>query len=147
MKTPGHAATALQALEELRLEEDAAHQAAIRAGQVVALKDALHKLRSITYDCKIDWEGILGKIIGKIPARLFCKTFVGLIRINNKVRQEVTKNLIESIQEEVDIVPSLDEFTELSSNIRNLATNADRLEARIKKLKSQVFDENKQDKQ
>jgi len=59
MKTPGHAATALQALEELRLEEDAAHQAAIRAGQVVALKDALHKLRSITYDCKIDWEGIL----------------------------------------------------------------------------------------
>ena len=59
MKTPGHAATALQALEELRLEEDAAHQAAIRAGQVVALKDVLHKLRSITYNCKVDWEGIL----------------------------------------------------------------------------------------
>ena len=87
------------------------------------------------------------KIIGKIPARLFCKTFIGLIRINNKVRQEVTKNLIESIQEEVDIVPSLDEFTELSSNIRNLATNADRLEARIKKLKSQVVGDNKQNKQ
>ena len=55
--------------------------------------------------------------------------------------------MIESIQEEVDIVPSLDEFTELSSNIRNLATNADRLEARIKKLKSQVVCENKQNKQ
>ena len=107
----------------------------------------LQKLGDIGKSLDIDWEGILGKIIGKIPARLFCKTFIGLIRINNKVRQEVTKNLIESIQEEVDIVPSLDEFTELSSNIRNLATNADRLEARIKKLKSQIVGENTQNKQ
>ena len=55
--------------------------------------------------------------------------------------------MIESIQEEVDIVPSLNEFTELSSNIRNLATNTDRLEARIKKLKSLVAGENKQNTQ
>ena len=107
----------------------------------------LQKLGDIGKSLDIDWEAILGKIIGKIPARLFCKTFIGLIRVNNKVRQEVTKNMIESIQEEVNIVPSLDEFTELSSNIRNLATNADRLEARIKKLKAQVVGENKQNKQ
>ena len=107
----------------------------------------LQKLGDIGKSLDIDWEGILGKIIGKIPARLFCKTFIGLIRVNNKVSKEITKNMIESIQEEVNIVPSLDEFTELSSNIRNLATNADRLEARIKKLKAQVVGKNTKHKQ
>eukprot|EP00945_MAST-04E_sp_MAST-4E-sp1_P004783 g4783.t1 len=54
-----HAATALQALEELRMEEDEELQALKRAAEIVAVKDCLLKLRDITYSTRIDWDSIL----------------------------------------------------------------------------------------
>ena len=54
-----HAATVLQALEELRMEEDEELQSRKRAAQIVAVKDCLLKLREITYATRIDWESLL----------------------------------------------------------------------------------------
>ena len=50
------AATALAALEKLRLEEQMELLEAQRAEELGSLKVALEKLRSITYKNNIDWR-------------------------------------------------------------------------------------------
>ena len=55
-KMDKQAATALAALEKLRLEEEMELLEAQRAGEVGSLKVALEKLRIITYKQKFDWK-------------------------------------------------------------------------------------------
>ena len=53
------AATALAALEKLRLEEQMELLEVQRAEEIGSLKVALEKLRSITYENNIDWRETL----------------------------------------------------------------------------------------
>ena len=53
------AATALAALEKLRLEEQMELLEVQRAEEIGSLKVALEKLRSITYQNNIDWRETL----------------------------------------------------------------------------------------
>ena len=53
--------------------------------------DTLKKISDIAQSLEIDWEGILGNLIGKIPARILYKTLSEIIRINNETQQRLTK--------------------------------------------------------
>ena len=53
--------------------------------------DTLKKISDIAQSLEIDWEGILGNLIGKIPARILYKTLGEIIRINNETQQRLTK--------------------------------------------------------
>ena len=100
--------------------------------------DTLKKISDIAQSLEIDWEGILGNLIGKIPARILYKTLGEIIRINNETQQRLTKNIVNSLRDEFDITPTHEEFLEFSSKVRNISTTVDRLEAKLKKLEANL---------
>ena len=100
--------------------------------------DTLKKISDIAQSLEIDWEGILGNLIGKIPARILYKTLSEIIRINNETQQRLTKNIVNSLRDEFDITPTHEEFLEFSSKVRNVSTTVDRLEAKLKKLEANL---------
>ena len=100
--------------------------------------DTLKKISDIAKSLEIDWEGILGNLIGKIPARILYKTLGEIIRINNETQQRLTKNIVNSLRDEFDITPTHEEFLEFSSKVRNISTTVDRLEAKLKKLEANL---------
>ena len=53
--------------------------------------DTLKKISDIAQSLEIDWEGILGSLIGKIPARILYKTLGEIIRINKKLNRGLQK--------------------------------------------------------
>ena len=100
--------------------------------------DTLKKISDIAQSLEIDWEGILGNLIGKIPARILYKTLSEIIRINNETQQRLTKNIVNSLRDEFDITPTHEEFLEFSSKVRNVSATVDRLEAKLKKLEANL---------
>ena len=101
-------------------------------------KRQLKKISDIAQSLEIDWEGILGNLIGKIPARILYKTLSEIIRINNETQQRLTKNIVNSLRDEFDITPTHEEFLEFSSKVRNVSTTVDRLEAKLEKLEADL---------
>ena len=100
--------------------------------------ETLHKLHKILSQLDIDWEGALADIIGNIPAYMIGSALRKSADIAKQNKQRVTSALTEVAQEELQIVPSRNGFEQFKKEVREMASDTDRLMARANLLRQQI---------
>jgi ubiquinone biosynthesis accessory factor UbiJ len=85
----------------------------------------------------IDWEEVLAQAIGDIPAHQLGRLFRGSRDWLIKTHASLRSDLGEYLQEEVRILPSRNEIEAFMDDVGSLRSDADRLEARLKRLEDQ----------
>ena len=94
---------------------------------------ALLQLSRVLSRLEIDWEEILGSLIGEIPARLF---FLGLERFQQVAPdiQEKTKEVSANFLSETAGMATADEAADIRERLRQLQYRLDRVQAKLNKL-------------
>jgi ubiquinone biosynthesis protein UbiJ len=100
--------------------------------------ETLHKLHKILSQLDIDWEGALADIIGDVPAYMIGSALRKSADIAKQNKQRVTSALTEAAQEELQIVPSRNGFEQFKKEVREMASDTDRLMARANLLRQQI---------
>ena len=100
--------------------------------------ETLHKLHKILSQLDIDWEGALADIIGDIPAYMIGSALRKSADIAKQNKQRVASALTEVAQEELQIVPSRNGFEQFKKEVREMASDTDRLMARANLLRQQI---------
>jgi ubiquinone biosynthesis protein UbiJ len=100
--------------------------------------ETLHKLHKILSQLDIDWEGALADIIGDVPAYMIGSALRKSADIAKQNKQRVTSALTEVAQEELQIVPSRNGFEQFKKEVREMASDTDRLMARANLLRQQI---------
>ena len=100
--------------------------------------ETLHKLHKILSQLDIDWEGALADIIGDVPAYMIGSAWRKSADIAKQNKQRVTSALTEVAQEELQIVPSRNGFEQFKKEVREMASDTDRLMARANLLRQQI---------
>jgi ubiquinone biosynthesis protein UbiJ len=100
--------------------------------------ETLHKLHKILSQLNIDWEGALADIIGDVPAHMVGSALRKSSDIAQQNKQRVTSALTEVAQEELQIVPSRNGFEQFKKEVRGMASDTDRLMAKVSLLGQQI---------
>ncbi len=100
--------------------------------------ETLHKLHKILSQLDIDWEGALADIIGDVPAYMIGSALRKSADIAKQNKQRVASALTEVAQEELQIVPSRNGFEQFKKEVREMASDTDRLMARANLLRQQI---------
>ena len=100
--------------------------------------ETLHKLHKILSQLNIDWEGALADIIGDVPAHMVGTALRKSAEIAQQNKQRVTTALTEVAQEELQIVPSRNGFEQFKKEVRGMASDTDRLMAKVSLLGQQI---------
>ena len=100
--------------------------------------ETLHKLHKILSQLDIDWEGAMADIIGDIPACMIGSALRKSADIAKQNKQRVASALTEVAQEELQIVPSRNGFEQFKKEVREMASDTDRLMARANLLRQQI---------
>lgn len=102
--------------------------------QVVELFDAL----------QIDWEEYLSHLVGDIPAYHAGNYLRKMKNWLGHADDSLTQNINEFVHEETNWLPSREALQDFFTDIDTLHTNVDRIEARIKKLSTQLIGDQSQ---
>lgn len=94
----------------------------------------LQQLNNVLGQLDIDWEAALADVLGDIPAHALGSAVRAAARSFSENSRRLSETAIEVAQEEWRITPSMPEFEELSAQIRLLAGDVERLEARVARL-------------
>lgn len=113
--------TALFRQQEITLSGDG-----VRAQQIQGF------MSSVT----IDWEGILATVVGDVSANLIGSSLRHSFTLGKTISQSFINDLEEFIKYEVRLIPSKATAQKQFEAIDQLRLATDRLEARIKKIKS-----------
>ena len=100
--------------------------------------ETLHKLYKILSQLDIDWEGALADIIGDVPAHMIGSALRKSADIAKQNKQRVASALTEVAQEELQIVPSRNGFEQFKKEVREMASDTDRLMAKANLLRQQI---------
>ncbi len=100
--------------------------------------ETLHKLHKILSQLNIDWEGALADIIGDVPAHMVGSALRKSAEIAQQNKQRITTALTEVAQEELQIVPSRNGFEQFKKEVRGMASDTDRLMAKVSLLGQQI---------
>lgn len=91
---------------------------------------------------EIDWEEYLSRLTGDVSAHQFGRVVRGLKKWTRQVRETLLQDVNEYIHEEINLSPPREALEDFFSDIDTTRMDADRLEARIKKLWENVGGEN-----
>ncbi|MES9972789.1 MAG: SCP2 sterol-binding domain-containing protein [Candidatus Thiodiazotropha sp.] len=94
-------------------------------------------------DLDIDWEEQLSRVTGDIAAHEIGKLVKSAISWGRSVNRTTEQNLQEYLQEELRLLPSRHEISTFLDEIDRLRDDADRLEARVQRLKQHLDDKDK----
>lgn len=86
-------------------------------------------------EMEIDWEEYASKIVGDVSAHQLGRIMRGFGDTLNRFSESVTQNVNEYIHEEALIVPPPEALQDFFHDIDALRMDADRLEARVKRLR------------
>lgn len=100
--------------------------------------ETLHKLQKILSQLNIDWEGALADIIGDVPAHMVGSALRKSAEIAQQNKQRVTTALTEVAQEELQLIPSQNAFAQFKQEVRKMASDTDRIKARITALGEKI---------
>jgi ubiquinone biosynthesis protein UbiJ len=100
--------------------------------------ETLHKLQKILPQLNIDWEGALADIIGDVPAHMVGSALRKSAEIAQQNKQRVTTALTEFAQEELQLIPSQNAFAQFKQEVRKMASDTDRIKARITALGEKI---------
>lgn len=100
--------------------------------------ETLHKLHKILSQLNIDWDGALADLVGDVPAHIIGSAVRKSKQIHKQTLQRATSALSEVAKEELEIIPSQNAFVQFKQEVRQMASDTDRLMARISALSDKI---------
>ncbi|MDG2018782.1 MAG: SCP2 sterol-binding domain-containing protein [Porticoccaceae bacterium] len=100
--------------------------------------ETLHRLHKILSQLNIDWEGALADLVGDIPAHVIALAVRKSAKISKQSLQRATSALTEVAQEEFEIIPSKHAFKQFKHDVRQMASDTDRIMARVSALREKI---------
>ena len=97
--------------------------------------ETLRKLNIILANLEIDWEAALAELIGDVAAHIFCSNIRNSAEFRAKAAQRVTAKVVDVAQNQWQLTPDRGDFEQLTQQVRSIATDTDRLAARIERLR------------
>lgn len=115
----------------------------IRSGEIKLQGDAetAHQFQSLLSELNLDWESALADIIGDVPAHFFGQKIRQGASWGKQTQQSLTANIEEHLHEESRLLPNRIELQSQFAEIDSLRLSAERLEARLQKLKAAALNE------
>ena len=98
--------------------------------------EILRQLNLIMAGLDIDWEAALAELVGDVPAHIFSDAARKTANVSADTLQRAKSAVVEVSQEELRLSPSKNEFDEFVLSVRHLATDTERLSARVNRLHS-----------
>lgn len=99
--------------------------------EVAGDHDQLRQVKRIFQQLDIDWQTALADVVGDIPSQILSAPLSGVSRWHQDASQRASSAATEFVQEEVQLTPTKSEFTEFHQQVRELASQTDRLEKNI----------------
>ncbi len=100
--------------------------------------DVLQKLKNILGNLDVDWEAALAGLVGDIPAHMLAQGVRSAYRWQLDARRRVTDVAVNFVRDEAMLTPSRPEVEQFTAQVRHLATDVDRLAARVNRIKHAV---------
>ena len=96
--------------------------------------ELLRQLNQAMAGLDIDWEAALAELVGDVPAHIFSDAARKTANVSADTLQRAKSAVVEVSQEELRLSPSKNEFDEFVLSVRHLATDTERLSARVNRL-------------
>ena len=103
---------------------------------VIGNLELLRQLNQTMAGLDIDWEAALAELVGDVPAHIFSDAARKTANVSADTLQRAKSAVVEVSQEELRLSPSKNEFDEFVLSVRHLATDTERLCARVNRLHS-----------
>jgi len=100
----------------------------------------LGRIQQILKNARIDWEGLLARALGDLPAHQVGRTGQAVAEWLNDARQSLQENLRAYLTDESGIAVSQGETDELRADGERLRNDVARLEARIERIERLLTD-------
>jgi len=100
--------------------------------------ETLRKLNDILSHLDVDWEAALADLVGDVPAHIVGETLRKSAQYAGENMQRATSAVVEVAQEELRLTPSRSEYQKFANNVRQLASDTDRLIAKAEKLRAKI---------
>jgi ubiquinone biosynthesis protein UbiJ len=100
--------------------------------------EALRQYNDILTTLDIDWEAALAELLGDIPAHIIGDVVRKTAKFSTDNRDRATSALREISQEEFKLTPSSNEYQTFKQGVRQLASDTDRLMAKVQQFKAQL---------
>lgn len=81
-----------------------------------------------------DWEGFLAQYVGPLAARQIARVILGVGEFMRNLHQTLERDLAEYLKTEAGLLPALPEIDAFRADVMQLATDVDRLAARLQRL-------------
>ena len=102
-----------------------------------------NQLQAMLADLEIDWEALLSKVIGNLPAHQIMSLTRGQLNYAKQVNTNLPQNISEYIQEEIRVLPPRAEAEAFMDGVDKLRERTDRLAAHVAALQAQFIPTNK----
>ena len=107
--------------------------------QVSGNLESLRQFNELLSALDIDWEAALADLLGDIPAHIIGETLRKSAQFKTQTMHRALSAFTEISQEELRLTPSPSEYQQFKQGVRQLASDTDRLMAKIEKLKTQII--------
>lgn len=101
----------------------------------------LEEVRELFFDLEIDWEAELARWLGDMPAHTLAEGVRRLAQWGLRTQGEMRADIAEYVFEEARLLPGKHQLDVLRDHLTELGISADRLEARLRKLRRQLESE------
>ncbi len=101
-------------------------------------QELVRELGAILGNLDLDWEAALAELIGDIPAHLAGRAVRRANRWRRRTVERSVSGLGEYLREESDLALGRDEALAWFEKVRTLASDTDRLAARVRKLRERL---------
>ena len=101
----------------------------------------LEEIRELFFGLEIDWEAELARWLGDIPAHSLAEGIRRLAQWGLRTQGEMRADIAEYIFEEARLLTGKSQFEVLRDHLTELGISADRLEARLHRLRRQLENE------
>ena len=101
----------------------------------------LEEVRELFFDLEIDWEAELARWLGDMPAHSLAEGIRRLAQWGLRTQSEMRADIAEYVFEEARLLPGKSQFEILRDHLTELGLAADRLEARLHRLRRQLENE------
>jgi ubiquinone biosynthesis accessory factor UbiJ len=101
----------------------------------------LEEVRDLFFDLDIDWEGELARWLGDVPAHSLAEGLRRMARWGLRAQQEMRADIAEYVFEEARLLPGRHQLETLRDHLTELEVAADRLEARLARLRRRLESE------
>ena len=96
--------------------------------------ELLRQLNLTMAGLDIDWEAALAELVGDVPAHILSDAMRKTANVRTDTLQRAKSAVVEVSQEELRLSPSKNEYDEFVLSVRHLATDTERLSARVNRL-------------